>query len=67
MTSMQNFGHQNHSLAHPLEANFMEALALIGFQKGNFDFLFQYHYQFFGKDFQNNNYGGIYLIHMLTE
>lgn len=58
MTSMQNYGHKNHSLAHPLEANFMEALTLIGFQKGNFDFLFQYHYQFFGKDFQNKNYGG---------
>ena len=55
---MQNYGHQNHSLSHPLEANFKEALILIGYQKGNFDFLIQYHLQRFGKDINGENYGG---------
>ena len=58
MSSMQNYGHKNHSLAHPLESNFMEGLFLIGYQRGNFDFLFQFHMQHFGKDISNNNYGG---------
>ncbi len=57
MSSMQNYGHQNHSLAHPLEANFKEALILVGYQKGNFDFLIQYHLQQFGKDINGENYG----------
>ena len=58
MSSMQNYGHQNHSLAHPLEANFKEALILMGYQKGNFDFLIQYHLQQLGKDINGENYGG---------
>ena len=58
MSSMQNYGHQNHSLAHPLEANFKEALILIGYQKDNFDFLFQYHFQQYGQDINGENYGG---------
>ena len=35
---MQNYGHQNHSLAHPLEANFFEGLAILGYQNNNLDF-----------------------------
>ena len=58
MTSMQNYGHKNHSLAHPLESNFYEALAILGYQNGNFDFLIKYHYQRFGKDYNHENYGG---------
>ena len=58
MTSMQNYGHQNHSLAHPLESNFYEALVILAYQKKNFDFLIQYHYQRFGKDKNLENYGG---------
>ena len=58
MTSMQNYGHQNHSLAHPLEANFSEFLFMLGYQRENIDFLFQYHFQRFGKDFNQENYGG---------
>tara|TARA_B100001287_G_scaffold42180_1_gene31291 strand:- start:47867 stop:49372 length:1506 start_codon:yes stop_codon:yes gene_type:complete len=58
MTSMQNYGHQNHSLAHPLESNFYEALVILAYQNGNFDFLIQYHYQIFGADKNFENYGG---------
>ena len=32
MSSKQNYGHKNHSLAHPLESNFKEFLVLAGFQ-----------------------------------
>ena len=58
MTSMQNYGHQNHSLAHPLESNFFEALAILTFQRGNYDFYLSYHFQKFGKDYNTENYGG---------
>jgi len=38
MSSKQNYGHKNHSLAHPLESNFKEFLVLAGFQRNNIDF-----------------------------
>ena len=58
MNSMQNYGHRNQSLAHPLESNFHEVLAILGYQKNNLDFWVKYAYQHFGRDFQNNNFGG---------
>ncbi len=58
LTSLQNYGHLNHSLAHPLESNVIEFLSRIGYQKKNFDILIQYNFQEFGLDFQNNNFGG---------
>ncbi|MDG2343577.1 MAG: hypothetical protein P8L23_03265, partial [Flavobacteriales bacterium] len=58
LTSLQNYGHLNHSLAHPLESNIREFLSRIGYQKNNLDVLIQYNFQEFGLDFQNNNFGG---------
>lgn len=58
ISSKQNYGHKNHSLAHPLESNFKEYLFLIGFQNNNLDFSIQYHYQQYGIDSSNQNFGG---------
>ncbi len=58
VNSMQNYGHRNHSLAHPLESNFHEVLAILGYQKNNLDFWVKYAYQYFGRDFQHYNFGG---------
>ena len=58
LTSLQNYGHLNQSLAHPLESNMKELVSRIGYQKNNIDFLIQYNYQDFGLDYQNNNFGG---------
>ena len=58
LTSLQNYGHLNQSLAHPLESNMKELVTRIGYQKKNTDFLIQYNFQVFGLDYQNNNFGG---------
>ena len=58
LSSKQNYGHKNHSLAHPLESNFEEFLVLIGYQKNNLDFSVQYHFQKYGIDSANLNFGG---------
>ena len=55
---MQNYGHQNQSLAHPLEANFFEGLAILGYQNNNLDLNIKYAFQRYGKDFQLFNFGG---------
>ena len=46
---MQNYG-QNQSLAHPLEANFFEGLAILGYQNNNLDLCIKYAFQRYGKD-----------------
>jgi len=58
ISSKQNYGHKNHSLAHPLESNFQEFLVLLGYQKNNLDFSVQYHFQKYGIDSGNINFGG---------
>jgi hypothetical protein len=58
MSSKQNYGHKNHSLAHPLQSNFKEFLIVLGYQKNNLDFSFQYHNQLFGIDSSGINFGG---------
>ena len=58
VTSQLNYGHANHSLAHPLEANFIEYLLLIGFQRENFDISLKHLFQKYGKDYQSYNFGG---------
>lgn len=58
MSSLQNYGHLNHSLAHPLESNLRELVTRIGFQKKNIDLLIQYNFQEFGLDSPYRNYGG---------
>ena len=58
INSMQNYGHQNQSLAHPLEANFFEGLAILGYQNNNLDLCIKYAFQRYGKDFQLFNFGG---------
>ena len=58
ISSKQNYGHKNHSLAHPLESNFQEYLVLTGYQKNNLDFSLQYHFQKYGIDSANINFGG---------
>lgn len=57
MSSKQNYGHKNHSLAHPLESNFKEFIVLAGFQRNNIDFSVQYHYQQYGIDSSGINFG----------
>ena len=58
ISSKQNYGHKNHSLVHPLESNFKEFLILMGYQKNNIDFTFQFHSQLFGLDSAGINFGG---------
>ena len=58
VSSLQNYGHNNQSIAHPLESNFIELLSRIYYQKNNITLLFQHTYQVYGKDYMNNNYGG---------
>ena len=57
VVSQQNYGHMNHSLAHPYEANFKEFLIRMRFQKNNFNAELNYAYQRHGAN-TFGNYGG---------
>ena len=57
VSSLQNYGNANQSLAHPLESNFSEILTRLLFQKDNFSCQLTYAYQQHGGN-TFGNYGG---------
>lgn len=57
VSSLQNYGHHNQSLAHPLESNFKEALMRASYLRNNFSFEIRYAYQQYGAS-TYGNYGG---------
>jgi hypothetical protein len=52
---IQNYGHYGMPLAHPLGANFKEALGFINYRKDNWEFSVQGMYAIVGKDTTNTN------------
>ena len=58
VSSLQNYAHNNQSLAHPLESNFKELLTRVLYQKDNFTLVFQYNHQEYGADYMGYNFGG---------
>ena len=56
-SSLQNYGHMNQSLAHPLESNFKELLIRLRYQKNNFNLELNYAHQRHGAN-TYGNYGG---------
>ncbi len=65
-SSLQNYGHMNQSLAHPLESNFTEFLVRSVYQRGNFSLSLQYHHQVYGSDYLNYNFGGDMFLNYST-
>jgi hypothetical protein len=62
VTSKQNYGHFNQSLAHPLGANFLEWVNFVRFRWDRFVAEARYSWAKFGSDFNSSNYGhNIYL------
>ena len=55
--SIQNYGHYNQSLAHPLGANFYEAIGIISYQYQLWFFSTKVNYAKVGLDSSNVNYG----------
>ncbi len=59
---IQNYGHYNQSLAHPLGANFMESVNIIRYNYKRFFVEAKYVWARYGEDFDGANYGrDIYL------
>jgi len=58
VSSLQNYGHNGQSLAHPLESNFNELLVRTIYQRNNFSFTLQYNHQVYGADYMGYNFGG---------
>ncbi|MEC8967967.1 MAG: hypothetical protein VX756_02355, partial [Bacteroidota bacterium] len=57
LSSLQNYGNANHSLAHPLESNFREFLTRVIFQRNNLSLEFTYAFQQHGGN-TSGNFGG---------
>ena len=57
VSSLQNYGHMNQSLSHPLESNFKEFFLKLIYQKDNFTSEFNYAYIQHGAN-TFGNYGG---------
>ena len=57
LSSLQNYGNANHSLAHPLESNFREFLTRVIFQRNNLSLEFTYAFQQHGGN-ASGNFGG---------
>jgi len=55
---LQNYGHLNQSLAHPLGTNFREITFLGRYSTGKWSFLFSALWTEFGRDPGEDNYGG---------
>jgi hypothetical protein len=55
---LQNFGHFNQPLAHPLGANFYEGLIQAYYEKDNWFFEGQWNYALYGRDPDSLNLGG---------
>ncbi|MGB0402746.1 MAG: hypothetical protein ACPGEG_01530 [Salibacteraceae bacterium] len=54
---IQNYGHQNNSLAHPLGSNFMESITFLNYSVYNWFFQFQFAWYNQGLSTQNENFG----------
>lgn len=55
---VQNYGHYNQPLAHPMGANFKESVNFVKYKKGNFHFEEQFNFATFGTDSSTISYGG---------
>ncbi len=55
---LQNFGHYNQPLAHPLGTNFYEGLIQAYYEKENYFFEGQWNYALYGRDPDSLNLGG---------
>lgn len=55
---LQNFGHYNQPLAHPLGTNFYEGLLQAYYEKNDWFFEAQWNYAVYGRDPDSLNFGG---------
>jgi hypothetical protein len=55
---LQNFGHYNQPLAHPLGTNFYEGLIQAYYEKDDWFFEGQWNYSLYGRDPDSLNFGG---------
>ena len=55
---LQNWGHLNQSMAHPLGTNFVEWVNHISFQKNDWLFSNEFIWAIYGRDRDGDNYGG---------
>ncbi len=55
---LQNYGHLNQSLAHPLTTNFYEWSSGAQFEKGDWAFTGRFNWALYGRDIDTTNYGG---------
>ncbi|MGY6562205.1 MAG: hypothetical protein ACXITV_08865 [Luteibaculaceae bacterium] len=56
-TPFQAFGHTNQPLAHPLGANFVELIGMLGYTKNNWYLHSRVSYARVGEDYAGRNYG----------
>ena len=57
-SNLQNYGHYNEALAHPLGANFRESISILSYQHKRFFCDLKMQYAEFGADSAGINYGG---------
>ena len=57
-STLQNYGHLNQSLAHPLGTNFMESTSGVEFKKDNLIVNLRLNWALYGRDRDGDNYGG---------
>lgn len=55
---LQNYGHMNQSLAHPLGTNFMEWSSGAEYKKEDLILNLRFNWAYYGRDRDGNNYGG---------
>lgn len=55
---LQNYGHRNQSLAHPLGTNFYEWSSGAQLEKNNWVFTGRFNWALYGRDKEGSNYGG---------
>lgn len=55
---LQNYGHMGQALAHPLGTNFLDWIAIVHFQKDRWDARLLNIWAIYGRDVDDNNYGG---------
>lgn len=58
LTSLQNYGHNNQSLAHPVGANFWESVSFVRYSKNKWYFEEEFSLLNVGKDTSSISYGG---------
>lgn len=58
ISSVTNYGHYNQSLAHPVGANFYEAVTIGSYMWGRFEVRLELNYITFGDDSTGVNFGG---------